>query len=280
MDGSSPSAAPAGGAWRRAWRWTRPARALLWAEWFAHQRLLVVWAFVWLASVWLLPLVLHPLWTLSVGAVFALVAGPAFGGADVLHGCEEATFAGAPTRAQRYLARLAVGGGAVLGFSGISVAALEGNLSDVLLRLVLATGSAPAQVSRPEMLYGLVLAVPWTAFSLGFAVAALATSRTLAFTSWMWAALGALSLLRGGLQLEEIRWDALNGHVALPLLLSVSAMTLWVAGRFYRRKEAGVGNVPLHVPPGFWGGLAGFLLAALGVVLLVAWFIGNFDRLV
>ena len=274
-----PDARP-GGAWRRAWRWTRPARSLLWAEWFAHQRLLVVWAFVWLAAVWILPLALNPLWMLSVGVAFALVAGPAFGGTDVIHGCEESTFAGAPTRGQRYLARLLVGGGAVLGFSGISVMALEGNLSDVLLRLVLATGSAPAQVSRPEMLYALVFAVPWTVFALGFALAALATSRTVAFTSWIWAALGSLALLRGGLQLEEIRWDTLNGRIALPLLLSLSAMTLWVAGRFYRRKEAGGVTAPLRVPPSFWGWVAGLVIATLGVVLLVAWFIGNFTRMV
>ena len=271
--------AGAPGPWRRRWDWTRPARALLWSEWFAHQRLLVVFAFLWLAAVWLLPLVVNPLWTLSAGAAFALIAGPAFGGADVVHGCEEFAFAGAPTRGQRYLARLIVGGGAVLVFSGISVLALEGNLSDILLRLVLATGSAPAQVSRPEMLYTLVLAVPFTAFALGFALAALAPSRTVAFTSWLWAALGALALLRGGLQLEEIRWDTLNGRIALPLLLLVSAMTLWVGGRFYRRKEAGAGNVPLRMPPSFWGWVAGLVMAALGLVLLVSWFVGNFTRL-
>ena len=135
-----------------------------------------MFAFLWLASVWLLPLILHPLWTLSAGILFSLAAGPAFGGADVIHGCEEFSFAGAPTRGQRYLARLGVGGGAVLVFSGLSVVSLEGNLSDVLLRLVLASGSAPAQVSRPERLYALVFAVPLTAFSLGFTLAALARS--------------------------------------------------------------------------------------------------------
>lgn len=267
------------GRWRRGWAWTRPARALLWSEWFAHQRLLVVFAFLWLAAVWLLPLAVNPLWTLAVGSAFALVAGPAFGGADVIHGCEEFAFAGAATRGQRFLSRLIVGGGAVLVFSGISVAAVEGNLSDILLRLVLATGSAPAQVSRPEMMYALVFAVPFAAFAFGFVLAAMAPSRTVAFTSWIWAALGALALLRGGLQLEEIRWDTLNGRIALPLLLLVSGMTLWVGGRFYRRKEAGAGNVPLRVPPSFWGWVAGLVIAALGLVLLVSWFVGNFTRL-
>ena len=260
--------------------WWRMARALVWSEWFAHQHLLLVFAFLWLAAVWLLPLVLNPLWTLGAGTAFALFSGPAFGGSDVIHGCEEFSFAGAPTRGQRYLARMAVGGGAVLLFCGFSVAALEGNLSDVLLRLVLATGSTPAQVSRPEMLYALVFAVPLTVFALGFTLAAMAPSRTVAFTSWIWAALGALALLRGGLQLEEIRWDTLNGRFALPLLLVVSGMTLWVGGRFYRRKEAGSGNVPLRVPPSFWGWVAGLVIAALGLVALVSWFIGNFDRLV
>ena len=258
---------------------SRPARSMLWVEWFEHQRLLLVFAFVWLASVWMLPLILHPLWTLSMGILVAVVAGPAFGGADVIHGCEEFVFAGATTRGHRYLARLVVGGGTVLLFSALSVASLEGNLSDVLLRLVLATGSAPAQVSRPEMLYALVFAVPLATFSLGFALAALAHSRLVVLTSWLWAALGALALLRGGLQLEELKWDTLNGRFALPLLVLVSAMTLWVGGRFYRRKEAGSGNVPLRVPPSFWGWVAGLIIAALGLVVLVSWFVGNFGRL-
>jgi hypothetical protein len=271
-------------AWRAAGRrWAnrlRPVRALAWSEWFAHQRLMVVFAFLWLAAVWLLPLAVNPLWTLAVGAAFALMAGPAFGGSDVIHGCEEFSFAGAATRGQRFLARLVVGGTAVLTFNAMSILALERNLSDVLLRLVLASGSAPAQVSRPEMLYALVLAVPFTAFAMGFSLSALASSRTVAFTSWLWAALGALALLRGGLQLEEIRWDTLNGRIALPLLLLVSGMTLWVGGRFYRRKEAGSGNVPLRVPPSFWGWLAGLVIAALGLVVLVSWFVGNFTRLI
>lgn len=282
--GDSPGGAPLSndappGIRRTFWLWTAPARALWWSEWYAHQRLLLVFAFLWLGAVWLLPLAVDPLWTLLTGAAFALAAGPAFGGADVIHGCEEFTFAGAPTRGQRYLSRMVVGGGAVLLFNGMSVLALERNLSDVLLRLVLATGSAPAQVSRPEMLYALVFAVPFTAYAIGFVIAALAPSRTVAFTSWLWAALGALALLRGGLQLEEIRLDTLNGRIALPLLLLISAMTLWVGGRFYRRKEASSGNVPLRVPPGFWGWIAGLVLAALGLVLLISWFVGNFTRL-
>ena len=265
--------------WRRGWRLTRPARALLWSEWFVHQRLLLVFAFVWLVAVWLLPLVVNPLWTLAVGAAFALATGPAFGGVDVIHGCEEFAFAGPSTRGRRFLARLVVGAVVVLGFTGLSVIALEGNLSDILLRLVLASGSAPAQVSRPEQLYALVFAVPFTVFALSFSLSAMAPSRTVALTSWLWAALGALALLRGGLQLEEIRSDTLNGRFALPLLLLVSGMTLWVAGRFYRRKEAGSGNVPLRVPPSFWGWVAGLVIAALGLVVLVSWFVGNFTRL-
>jgi hypothetical protein len=121
--------------------------------------------------------------------------------------------------------------------------------------------------------------VPLTTFIQGFVLAALARSRTVVFTSWLWACLGALALLRGGLQLEELRWDTLSGRLALPLLILVSAMTLWVGGRFYRRKEAGSGNVPLRVPPGFFGWIVGLVLAVLALGTLVSWFVGNLGRL-
>jgi len=86
-------------------------RGLLWAEWFAHSRLLLVFLGLWLAAVWALPLVAHPGWILLLGGIYALLAGPAYGGADVMDACEEFAFSLPPTRAERYWARLAVGAG-------------------------------------------------------------------------------------------------------------------------------------------------------------------------
>jgi hypothetical protein len=124
----------------RGWTGWRVWRRLLWSEWFAHARLPLGFILAWIAAVWLLPLVVHPLWILMLGAAYALVAGPSFGGADVVAGCEEFTFALPVPRARRFVARLAVGGGGLLLLTAANVFALNANLADILVRVFLDSG--------------------------------------------------------------------------------------------------------------------------------------------
>ena len=255
-------------------------RGLLWSEWFVHSRLLLLSLVAWLSTVWFLPLLVHPLWLLGFGVVVAAVGGPAFGGADVIHGCEEFNFAFPATRTQRYWARVLVAGGTLLAFSLMDVLALKGNLSDVLLRVFVTSGLPAVELTQPLLLYGLVLAVPFAVFALAFALAAMASSRTVAFTAWVWGLLGALTVLRGGVQLEEIRFERPNGFFSVPLLVGVAVGSLWLAGRRYRFKEAGTGSGPLRMPPGWWLALAALLAAGIAVALLVGWFAANFTRLI
>src|SRR5262245_12573713 len=77
-------------------------RGLLWAEWFAHSQLLLVFRGVWLVGVWTLPFFANPGWILLLGPLYALMAGPLYGGGDLLEGCEEFTFALPPTRYERF----------------------------------------------------------------------------------------------------------------------------------------------------------------------------------
>ena len=251
---------------------------LLWGEWFTHARLLLFFLFAWLAAFWLVPLVAHPLWVLMVGIAYALAAGPAFGGADTMDGCEEFSFALPATRRQRFLARLAVGGLGLLALTSMNVVALNTDLADLLLRVFLDSGLGGIELRRPELLYGLVFAFPFAVFALGFAVAALATGRTVAFTAWVWAAFGALATLRGAAEAEEAVWDRLNGRFTVPALLLVGGGALVVAGRFYARKEAGPGGTPLRMPLSWWGGLVLLLLAGVAVALLLVWLTANFTR--
>ncbi len=253
-------------------------RALFWSEWFMHSRLLLCFLIGWLAVVWLLPLVAHPLWVLVVGFVFALVAGPAFGGADVIHGCEEFSFAFPPTRSQRFTARFLVGATWLVALTLMDVLALDRSFSDVLFRVFLDTGLATVEVRQPVMLYGLVFAAPFAVFALGFAVAALATNRTVAFTAWLWSALGALSTLRLGFYAEEAVWDRLNGRIAVPLVTVVAVVATFVARRLYQHKEAGTG-VPLRIPLSWWATLVLAVLAGLGVAALIGWLAANFAKL-
>ncbi|MEY3276884.1 MAG: hypothetical protein RL153_2152 [Verrucomicrobiota bacterium] len=250
-----------------------------WAEWMAHGRMLLGFLVGWLAVVWFLPLIAHPLWVLAHGLVYAMAAGPALGGADVLGGCEEFAFAGPLTRGQRYMGRLLLGCASVVAFSAMSIVALAGNLSDVLLRVFVSSLPAALELEHSLTLNGLVWAVPVSVFGFGFVVAALARTRVQALQAWLWGVLAALAVLRGTFWLEELRFGRLNGWLAVPGLFVTTAGVLWLGLALYRRKEAGTAVGPLRMPPGWWTSLltAGLALAAVGV--LGAWFARNFTRL-
>lgn len=258
------------------WAWWR---ALIWGEWFAHSRMLLGFLVGWLAMVWLLPLVAHPLWILGYGLLVAVIVGPSFGGADVIDGCEEFSFSWPVPRKQRFVARLMVGGGTLMAFSVMGVLALEGNLSDVLLRVFVTSGLPAVQIGQPLLLYGLVLVVPFNVFAFGFGLSALARSRSIALMSWLWGVLGALIVLRGTVQLEEMRFDRLNGYFSVPALALVSGLVLWVASRFYGRKEACTDSGPLRMPTGWWMAMMAVAAAVAGIALLGLWFANNFSRL-
>src|SRR5437867_5838888 len=70
----------------------RILKGLLWAEWYAHSKLVLSFLTLWLVCVWVLPIFAHPGWILLLGFIFAFIGGPLYGGGDVIEGCEEFTF--------------------------------------------------------------------------------------------------------------------------------------------------------------------------------------------
>lgn len=250
-------------------------QGLLWCEWFAHSKLLLVFLAGWLVTVWTLPLFAQPEWGLVFAIVYAFLAGPAYGGGDIIEGTEEFSFALPATRTERYLARLAIGGGSVLLFSVLDLLALGLDLSQALARLYLDTGLIrPRQVAQPGLLYGLVLAFPFAVFAFSFAGAAVARARPLVFTAWFWAGLVALSIMRVGFQYEEMRWTRINGVVACPALVMLGGVAL-VGGLFgFRRKEIGPAVAPLQLPGRWWAWALVFLLG-LGLALLLLYWLAR-----
>ena len=260
------------------WAGWRFWRGLLWGEWFAHARLVLSFILLWLVAVWFLPLVAHPSWILALSGLFAVVGGPAFGGSDVMRGCEEYAFSQPATRRQRHDARLLVALGCLLALTGLNVATLRNNIADLVLSFFVSTGIASVELRHPELLYGVVLAVPLAALAVGFSVAALATTRAVAYTAWVWGALGALTGLRAGLSLEDFFWERLNGRITVPLLLAIAVITLGISRRLYVDKEAGRASSPLRLPLSGWAALGAAAIAGLGVALLLTWFVANFAR--
>ena len=238
---------------------------LLWCEWFAHSKLLVLFLAGWLASVWALPLYANPACILMLGALFAIIAGPVFGGSDTLDGCEEFTFALPPMRGERYVARLTVGGGALLLLTAIDMLALGLDLPQILAKLYVGSGLIrPWPVFRSGLLYGLVLLLPATIFSISFVISAITRSRAVILSSSLWASLISLGALRLGFWYEGMVWDKLNGWFSCPLLVMLCVATLWGGYRVYRRKEVGHEAAPLAIPARWW---LWIILCAGGLVL-------------
>jgi hypothetical protein len=251
--------------------WFSSFAGLLWCEWYAHSKLLLFFLGAWVLGLWGLSLFGNPAWMLLFGAAFALVAGPVYGGCDTVEACEEFAFSLPPTRAERYLARLAVGGGALLLFTGIDLLALGLDLPQILAKLYVDSGLVrPWPNLKSGLLYGLVLAAPAAVFALSFVIASLTHSRALVLAAPFWAILATLAALRLAFWYEDLVWENLNGYFACPLLLGVAATILCAGYRGYQRKEIGHHSAPLTLPARWWLWMLVFLAGALLALTLAA----------
>ena len=259
--------------------WWGAARGLLWCEWYAHGKLLLFFLGTWLACVWVLPLYANPAWILLFGGLYALVAGPIYGGSDTIEGCEEFAFALPPTRGERYLARMAVGGGTVLLFTALDLLALGLDLPQILAKIYVDTGLVrPWPVLKSGLLYGLMLALPITVFSFSFVISAVTHSRALVLTAWFWAALIVLAALEVGFWYEDLVWDNLNGYFSCPLLLVSATAILWGGHRAYSRKEIGQHSAPIAIPTRWWLWIIPFIVGLLLALTLASSLAKHYPR--
>jgi hypothetical protein len=254
-------------------RWTF-LYGLLWAEWFAHSRLLLAFLLMWLGTAWIVPLFAHPGWLMLVSFLYALVAGPAYGGGDAVEDCEEFTFSLPPTRSERYMARLAVAGVTLLMFVGLDFLILGMDWQSTLKRFFLDAGlMEPAPELKPGMLYGLVLALPLNIFCVSFVISSVVRRRFILFSSWFWSLVISLGILYGAMVLEEWWWHEVNGLFSFPALVFSSIVILITGHRLYRHKEVGHYGTPVSLPPGFlawifiWTLALGFLILIVGSLL-------------
>jgi hypothetical protein len=263
-----------------AWSGWRAFYGLLWCEWFAHSKLLLGVIAVWLASVWIFPLYVNPACILLFGGLFAIIAGPIFGGSDTGDGCEEFTFALPPTRAERYSSRLVVGGGALLLLTAIDLLALGLDLPQILAKLYVDSGLIhPWPMFKSGLLYGLVLVLPWTVFAFSFAISSITHSRAVLLSAALWAILISLAALRLGFWYEELVWGNLNGLFSCPLLLFLSVAVLWGGYRVYQRKEIGHHAVPINIPASWWLWIILFIVGLAMTMTLSAYLARHYLRI-
>lgn len=246
------------------WGKLKSLRGQLWCEWYAHARFLLACVALWLVGIGVLSLSADLSWILLFGAVYALWAGPRFGGSDTIDGCEEFTFALPPTRGERYATRLIVGGGALLLFTAMDLLVLGSDLPQMLAKLYVQAGVVQAQpILYTGLLYGLVLTLPSAIFAISFTLSALTHSRRLVLTASFWAVLVCLAALRVGFWYEHLVWGHLNGYFACPLLTVVAVAVLGAGARAYASKEIGPQGTPISLPRGGWLWSAFLFLALL-----------------
>ena len=258
----------------RAWK------AMLWCEWFAQSRLLLGCLAAWLALVWTLPLYTQPGWILLFGALYAAIAGPLYGGGDLLESSEEFTFSLPPDRGQRWGARLVIGGGSMLVFALLDLLILGLDLPQFLARLYVDAGLiSDRPLEHVGFLSGLTLIVPITVFSLGFSIACLSRSRAGVMASPLWAVVGCLVLLRLGLSYERLRWEVWNGWFSQPLMAVLSMVSLIVSQRLYRSKEIGRHYGRITIPSHWWIWILLFAIGALVTVFVTQSLIADFGSM-
>jgi hypothetical protein len=251
-------------------QWT-VIKGLLWSEWFAHSKMLLVFLVLWLLGAWMIPFVAHPGWILAIGLGYALLAGPAYGGTDAIEGCEEFTLSLPATRSERYLARMSLGIGTLATFVGLDFIVLGLDWTATIHRVFINAGIMEASPDlKPGLLYGLAIGLPFFIFSFSYSLSSVARNRFLILSSWIWSVLLALCVLYGGLKYEEIMWQEPTGYFCTSLFFIGGIASLWSGFRLYQQKEVGHYGSPITLPQWWWAWLLSILIGVAIAAVLVS----------
>jgi len=260
----------------------RILHGLLWREWLLHREELT-WIFsAWLLGVWVVPI--HPMYFLiPFGVLSACILAPSFGGSDAAEGSEEFSFALPPSRAQRFMVRLGLGGGTLLGLLGIAVLAGLLNLPQALWGLVFESGYTLSFAPPvPPLICSLACVLTTATFADMFVAGASARSPTAILPHWIRGLFFTGCVLGGGFLIEAVIW---SGRAAGPNgLVSCTLLGAWTLGRLaygyrdYRRKE-GISGLPPLVTRGGRSRAWMILLILLAIVLILGFlFVGTSVR--
>jgi len=213
-------------------------RGLMWRHWLAGRWAVMSGLTVLLIGGWALMLFHHPGWIIGAGSIFAMISGVVFGGLDAADGSEEFAFALPPTRSQRYLSGIFVGGGSVLAFCLIGTLSIALDLPQYAWSLVVDSGFTTPFGPWPEKyLYFLAVVIPLLVFACTHICASLSQTRGAVWFSWLPALIvTGLAAFLGCLAEEEL-WRDVNGYICIPSMLAMAAMGLLFGHNRYVRKE-------------------------------------------
>jgi len=225
----------------------RIVQGLLWREWLLHREELIRIFSAWLFGVWVVPFS-PAVFLFPFGILSACLIAPSLGGSDASEGSEEFSFALPPSRAQRYLVRLALGGGVLAALmAGALLAALFDLPQALWGALVDSTMTVPFDPPRPEFLYGLACALTAAVFADAFSAGACSRTPGALGLLWLRAPLLAGIVMGAGFFLEGLLGRGhLTGFVSCPLLGAWTLLRLVRGYRDYEIKEGVSGLPPLR----------------------------------
>jgi hypothetical protein len=248
---------------------------LMWRHWLAGRWAIMGALAVLLTGGWALMLFHHPGWIIGAGSIFAMIAGVIFGGLDAADGSEEFAFSLPPTRSQRYLSGIIIGGGGVLAFCLIGTLSIALDLPQFAWALVVDSGfTTPFGPWPRTYLYFLAVVIPLLVFACTHICASLSQTRGAVWFSWLPALIVAgLAVLLGCMAEDEL-WGEPNGYICVPSMLAIATMLLLFGHTRYVRKE-GVSR------PGRSGESSNargvFIVVAIVMVfaLTMSWYVAN-----
>jgi hypothetical protein len=245
-------------------------RGLIWREWRQHEEPFSWIVACWLIGVWILP-VGPQAFLLPFGIIAAAILGSTLGGADTVDGTEEFSFSLPPTRSQRYLARLGMGGLSLLGLLVLAIAAFLLDAPQRLWGLMFQSGyTEPFTPFRPGFLWGLSLALPVAVFGETFAAGSLARSARAARAAWFRGCLVSGALLGIGFWVEQGLFHRPMGLVVCLALGTWGVLRLAFAFFAYRNKEGISASADLPSPrTSTWVMVAGIILVVLLLLALM-----------
>lgn len=174
----------------------RAVRGMLLRDWMVHRAWMAPLMAAWVLCTWVLMVFFSPGLMMLFGVVWAWVAAVSLGGSDIAEGCEEFTFSLPPTRRQRFLVRLALGGLPLLAMLVVGFTAVAFDLPQTLWGLFVETGfTEPFDAGRSASPYATWTAAILYAYITGFAAAAGARSGSVSRIAGTLGVLGGLLLI-------------------------------------------------------------------------------------
>jgi hypothetical protein len=262
------------------WRLRIPryARGIFYREWLALRNIVVGFWAAWFVCLPVLMIFDRPAWILAFGVLYAIFAGPEFGGMDAAEGSEEFAFSLPATRKEIFLTRLVLGGGNLLAMLVLSLLCIRLNLPQMLWGIFVESGFTERFPPVSQEWYWAAFCMPPAVYATSYVMAALTRSRRMVGASgfvsvnFVGAVFGLIVLAEKSSGFVAVERNAAgnllmttNANLIIPniIVLALSSGVLAVGYHLYLRKEG------ISRPAAVRGGISWWVRVLIGLGILL-----------